>query len=184
MNRYIIPILLVTLSASIYVSIIDSTYTDIRRQQEKESELIKNLEDVKQVNVTLAKIKESYDAFPVGSEQALSTILPDKIDPIKFIIEIEEIARIHGLILKGPRVSSPDENDSSPYGENHLTFSVSAPYSVFHEFIKDLQDSRALRDMTNVGFAAKTADTNEKNQRPEAIVYDYSVSITSYSFHP
>lgn len=186
MNRYIIPILLVILSASVYVLVIDPTYADIRRQQAKEIELDNSIADAKQANVKLAKIKEAYAAFPAGSEQALSTILPDKIDAIKFIIEMEAVARIHGLVLKGPSaiVADSDKSNSSKYDENHITFSVAAPYTVFQEFLRDIQDSLALREMTSISFSADEADLNAKYQRPESIVYTYNVSITSYSLHP
>lgn len=186
MNRYFFPILLVILSASVYVLVIDPTYADIRRQQAKEIELDNLINDAKQANAKLAKIKETYAAFPAGSEEALSTILPDKIDAIKFIIELEAVARIHGLVLKGPSATVPDDEktDPSKYNENRITFSVSAPYPVFHEFLRDIQDSLALREMTNISFGSVEEDSNGKYQRPESIVYNYNVSITSYSLHP
>ena len=186
MNRYIIPILLVILSASVYVMVIDPTYADIRQQQAKEAELVNFLADAKQANAKLAKIKESYAAFPSGSEQALSTILPDKLDPIRFIIEVEAVARIHGLYLKGPHAEPSGDTgaNASKYTEDKLTFSVSAPYPIFHEFLKDIQDSLALRDMTNVSFTADPTSGDTKNQRPDSVVYNYNVSLMSYSLHP
>lgn len=185
MNRYIIPIFLVILSASVYVSVIDPTYADIRRQQAKEAELVKFLNDAKEANTKLAKIKETYATFPAGSEQTISTILPDKIDPLHFIIEMETVARLHGLILKGPVVGGDDDAKSSgKYGVTKISFTVSAPYSVFREFLKDIQDSVALRDMTSVSFTAEATDPNMKYARPESIIYNYNVSIISYSLQP
>lgn len=187
MNRYILPVILVILSASIYVSVIDPTYTEIVQQKAKEVELTNFLSDAKQANEKLAKIKDAYAAFPAGSEQSLSTILPDSIDPIKFIIEIESIAHIHGLVLKGPKADASDDDKTAAgkYNTSKLTFSVAAPYPVFEQFLKDIQDSLALRDMTNVSFTADTvsADSAPRNQRPESIIYDYNVSITSYALH-
>lgn len=185
MNRYIIPIILVILSASIYVSVIDSTYADIRRQQAVEVELEENLKDARLANERLTHIKELYASFPAGSEQTLSTILPDKIDPIKFIIEMEALARLHGLVLVGPNATVGEKNDSSKYNENKITFSVAAPYPVFQDFLRDIQDSLALREMTSVGFSSEeVSPTNGRYQSPESIVYKYNISITSYSLHP
>ena len=185
MNRYIIPILLVILSASVYVFVIDAIYSDIQIQQRKEAELAGYLADAKTAHEKLSQIEDNYKKFPSGATQSLLTMLPDKVDPVKYIIDVDTVAQLHGLTVKSPQTSIDDvgfgSKSTERYRKNTLAFTVSAPYSVFYDFLRDMESSLALRDFSDVSFSTQKGAFEGKSVSPERAVYDYQVTIISYS---
>ncbi len=105
----------------------------------------------------------------------LTKFLPDKIDNIRLIIEISELARNRGLFAKNISVSeskkSTDSVDvnSSSYDTLLLRFSVNSTYDNFKLLLADLENNLRVIDITDISFSST-----------ESGFYDFNVGLKTY----
>lgn len=108
----------------------------------------------------------------------LEYLLPNNIDNIKLIINMNNIGDKHNLVLKGIKLNTNDVktdssnklgSDNSKYGTVGINFTVSASYDKFQEFLADLEKSLRLVEITDLGVTANNTG-----------LYDFSVSLKTY----
>jgi Tfp pilus assembly protein PilO len=106
----------------------------------------------------------------------LEKLLPDNIDNIRLVIDMNQIAKNHNLTLKNLKLdtdikANPNKLgvDTSKHGTVGLSFSVSSSYDNFQNFLADLERSLRLVEITDLSVAGN--DTG---------IYDFSVGIKTY----
>ncbi|MEK7505854.1 MAG: type 4a pilus biogenesis protein PilO [Patescibacteria group bacterium] len=110
----------------------------------------------------------------------LIKLLPDTVDTVRLVFDIDRVASQYGLVVRKVRVGEPGKDetasktvafrpDTKDYGVISLNFSVTATYEAFVRFIRDLEDSLRIADITEISF--KTGE----NQ-----LSDYSVTLKTY----
>ena len=86
------------------------------------------------------------------------------------------MARKFGIPIGGFNASATDEKSAvigeseAPYGTLTLSFNVTASYTTFLAFMRDLERSLRILDISSIKFGA--SDTSQ--------VYDYEVTIKTY----
>ena len=180
MNRYAIPLFFVLLSVGIYIEYIDPTITSIQADRAKTAEYTKYIQEAQEAQTQLDALKQKLQDFPPGYDEALATILPATVDPTKLIIDIDGIAQLRGLTIKSPS-SKVSPASSGSYAKHTISFSVSAPYTVFRAFLRDLESSLALRDAAAVSFTSASSDDSSGIKNPELKAMDYTLTIITYS---
>ena len=180
MNRYAIPLFFVLLSVGIYIEYIDPTIASIQADRAKTAEYTKYIQEAGEAESQLLALKQKQEGFPAGYDQALATILPASVDPTKLIIDVDGIAQLRGLTIKSPSTKIAT-GASGAYAKNTISFSISAPYSIFRAFLRDLESSLALRDAAAVSFTSAPLDDGSGIKNPELKAMDYTLTITTYS---
>ena len=179
MNRYAIPLFFVLLSVGIYIEYIDPTIVSIQADRVKTAEYTKYIQEAGEAQAQLEALKQKQADFPAGYDQALATILPSSVDSTKLIIDVDGIAQIRGLNIKSP--TTKINEGSGPYLKHTLTFGVSAPYSIFRLFLRDLESSLALRDAASVTFSSAPTEDANSIKNPELKAMNYTLTIITYS---
>lgn len=183
MRQLLIPIILVSISIGLFVLWTNPTY-----QAAKEV-----LVEVKAYNEALNKSQElrrtrdekvaAFNTFTAEDKERLVSILPDNVDNIHLIIDINTIATRHGLSLKN--VSLGEISDSatsrnalavgasgSPIGSVELGFGITASYNEMLAFMHDLEHSLRVMDIEKMDFNAGVGNET-----------DYSFTIRTYWLH-
>lgn len=98
----------------------------------------------------------------------INKMLPDGVENIGLIIEMNNIARDKGMELLNPSVGdAPNASDVGPdnkkYGSIRMTFTVNTSYERFIEFIQELERSLRLVDVMEVRFSAPDEKTGKMN---------------------
>ena len=106
----------------------------------------------------------------------LEKLLPDNIDNIQLIIDMNNIASRHGLTLKGAKLDNSTKTDpnklgadNNKYGTVGISFSVTASYDNFQNFLKDLEKSLRLVEITDLSVNGNATG-----------LYDFSVGLKTY----
>jgi len=132
-------------------------------------------------NTTALKAKrqalvDKMNQFDSQNMTKLESMLPDNIDNIKLIIDMDNIADQHGLVLKGAKLDTSAKNDSgklgadnSKYGTIGISFSVTASYENFQNFLTDLEKSLRLVEITDLSVTGNNTG-----------LYDFSVGLKTY----
>lgn len=111
------------------------------------------------------ELLSKYNTFSTEDRQRLVRSLPDNVDNIRLIIDINNIAARHELSLKNVELGEVSDSrvardtltvgmSGDAVGSVQLSFTLSATYDDFLAFLQDLEHSLRLVDVESIGFAA------------------------------
>jgi Tfp pilus assembly protein PilO len=122
------------------------------------------------------ELKKVYSSFKADDLKDLDSLIPDNVDNIRLIMDMNSIAKRYGLVLKGITINEDskdkdaiDQEVKTALDSIEVAFKVSSTYENFVQFLRDLERSLRIVDVTSLSF--KSTDVG---------VYDFSVSIKTY----
>ncbi len=116
----------------------------------------------------------------------LEHVLPDNIDTIRLIIDINNIASKHNLSLGNLQLGSISDSRSTqssaavgssgdPIGSVQIGFTVSTDYDTFLAFLHDLEHSLRIIDVDKISFDSSTSQTTGSST--------YTLDLRTYWLH-
>lgn len=183
------------MAGGVFFWYIDPTYKGIQELEAQNVRLDEALEKARELQAVRDELLSRYNTFAAEDISRLQKLLPDNIDNIRLVLDVDTIAAAYGLQItdfgiateeegaastgqtaSAPTTTSvPEEGEATadPEGVNSvlLQFSVNATYQQFLTFTRDLEKSLRLVDIVLVELNAASADTG---------VYSYRVTIKTY----
>ncbi len=150
------------------------------------STLLIKKDEIQMKKEALEKVRESI--LPEDREK-VKKLVPsvDEFDEAAFINDMNNIALNHSMFLRGMSVSGlntgiekseegeeKSSNTSKQYQVVSMSFNISNTYSGLKKFLKDLEKSEQLLDITTISFGS-TSETKESN---------YNITINAYYWIP
>lgn len=171
----IVSIILIIASAGLFFGYVDPTYTKIQADQLEKADYDKALSNSTAFKQEKEKSLEKFNNMDKANTDKLAKLLPDHIDNIRLIIDIDEMAKTYGMRIRNFKTETNEKSDTigkdtSQYGTLTLSFSTTASYNTFLAFLRDLERSLRVIDVTSVQFAS--SDTSQ--------LYDYGVTVKTY----
>jgi len=176
MFKFAIPLFLILLSGGLFFSYIDPTYDEIKAlniENEQYSDALEKAKELRQVRDQLLSV---YNTFEKKDLDRVEKLLPDNVDNIKLIMEIDEIANKYGVIVRRVDVSKSVGDTQGSLGPNtkdynsmNLNFTLEASYQSFILFLNDLSDDLRITDVESLSF-----------QSSELNLYNYRLSVNTY----
>lgn len=183
MTRLAFPLLLIATAIALFVLYTNPTYQEVktlRAQADLYATALNKSEELRAIRDQLLSRRKTFSTEDLAK---LSHTLPDNVDNIRLIIEINNVAARHGLSLSN--VSLGEISDSaarrnalavgasgSAVGSVEIGFSVVSTYDNFVSFLQDLEHSQRLIDVEKISFAAGGKDADS-----------YAVTIRTYWLH-
>ncbi|OHB24228.1 MAG: hypothetical protein A2542_02460 [Parcubacteria group bacterium RIFOXYD2_FULL_52_8] len=167
MTRFLIPLLLFVIAMGIFFGFTRDTIDQIGIAQAKITELDQALANDKDLRKIRTEKLEVYNSFSNADLDRINKLIPDSIDNVRLIIDIDNLAAKYGMVVKNARIKTdgmtPEVvgNNGKKYGSVILNFSVTGGYNELKLFLHDLQTSLRLVDVTGLAFIASDKDSNE-----------------------
>jgi len=178
--KNVIATLLIGVSIGLFYMFIGPTYSEIQSKRAEKAQYDDALNNSQEILALRDSLLSKYNSFLPGDLARLEKLLPDQINNVHLIIEIDSIASRYGMVIKDVRlVSNETENSSeqqvlevqtSPFGLASLSFRVTGSYDDYRAFVQDLEKSLRLIDITSVSFSSEK----------ETDVYDVETSFNTY----
>jgi Tfp pilus assembly protein PilO len=170
----IASIILILASLGLFFGYIDPNYTGIQDLQAKKIDYDKALDSAAQLAQERDKLLAKLNSFKTEDLNRLTKLLPDNIDSVRLIIDIDGIASGFGMRIRNFKVETAKEqslvgSDAETYGTLSMTFSTTGTYETFTSFIRSLESSLRIIDVQAISFSSS------ENQ-----LDDYSVTIKTY----
>lgn len=178
----IAPIFLILASVGIFYGYTNSHY---QGQVNGSKNIVSLLNERKQYLNALDKssefIEETNKLTKINNElssddlERLKKLLPDHIDNVRLIIDIDEMASKYGFRMQNIKIDNGTtggdtiKSENKLYGTTVLSFSITASYGKFRSFVKDLEKSLRIFDIVGVSFTANDSGN-----------YDYDMIIKTY----
>ncbi|HYC83117.1 MAG TPA: type 4a pilus biogenesis protein PilO [Candidatus Paceibacterota bacterium] len=192
--RLIVPIVLIALAAGLFFGFTDplingslepSTPTNptvkggIKALRAEKAKLDEALTNARKLSERMDELTMEYNNLPPDKLARLNQFLPDTVDNVQLIIDINNIAKAHGMSIRDVKVQTEEpktqtsvisRSGSMEQGSVALSFVVSGPYRVFQDFLIDLSKSVRVVDINTAVVSAGQARG----------VYDYNVELKTY----
>ena len=179
------PFIIIAVSIVMYYVLISPLYSDVSALQTKKAQYADVLVKSEQLKTRRDALLAQYNAIQPIDIIKLKRIVPDMIDTVDVVTNINSIASQYGMVVRGVKIAdSKNQTDQTSttggtsgdgaYQTTGITFSVNGTYSQFVSFLRDLESNARLFDVTSLSIAAgdqKTAGLQ------------YTVGLNTYSFH-
>lgn len=183
MNRNITPIILIILSVGIYFTFTKGQIDKLKEEMAVNASYQTAIDNAKRLISVRDKMNKVYSSIGEDDKDRLNKLVPDNIDNVRLIIDVNNIALRHGFTLKGvqttpldgSKTSSSDRSvagavpSNNQYNTMALTFNVTGRYQDFLNFLRDLERSLRILDTTKITLTANESGT-----------YDYGVELRTY----
>jgi Tfp pilus assembly protein PilN len=139
------------------------------------NEAIANAEKLKS---KISQLEQTQKSIKPEDLDKLDKFIPDHIDNINLIIDINNIAERHGMTIKNVKVRSGLEEGAVPadgigsdvaasgqntIAETFLSFSVSGDYESLLNFLDSLANSLRVADVSSLSFTVDDKGINQYN---------------------
>lgn len=185
MRKLLYPILFLILAGFGFFWYLQPTYADIQELRGRISDYDETLSQVDQLQTELNEELEKRDGITNDQIDRLDQLLPETVDTVRFLIELDQIAAQHGMSVDEVSFSGApsrfggsggNEGGATNYNSLEASFSVSGSYADVQNFMRDIERSSRLLDITNFSLAATTNDTNNDQE------LSLSVGDNEYTF--
>lgn len=195
--RFIMPAILIGIAGAVFFVFSNPIYNEISALNSDVASYNEALDNSKMLENERDKLTSKYNAINPEDLTKLKKLLPDNVDNIRLILEIEQIALPYGMVLKDVKYNaasaSAKEKDAAAkgpaiqggvigktpkdYGIFDLEFSTSGTYDNFISFTKDLESNLRIVDISSISFSSNTtgSDSNSKATGPEIYRYDFKI---------
>ncbi|MCE9628926.1 MAG: hypothetical protein K8Q91_02935 [Candidatus Vogelbacteria bacterium] len=214
MTRFLIPILLIIGAGGVFYFLTDPiinnqrTFDDATQKvgggiksllAEKES-LNKAIADIQSLKGRAQDLEATYQKIDPEQIKKLDVFLPDAVDDIQLIVDVNTIAQKSGMQLKDVKINTDLDKtgrtasrvdataNTSPLVNKPaitkvgLSFAVIGTYSQMRAFMGDLTRSLRVLDVTRLSFSAQpaTGAAATSTQLLAGGQYQYQVDLVTY----
>jgi len=178
MTKLAIPIIFVVIAIALFFTYIDPTYSRIQELQAKNEEFREALRKAHELENRLDDLNQKYNSFSTEDLERLEKLLPDNINNVRLILDIDALAsefgvRAENLSLENEEAlrSGVSVEDASPYASAVLSFTINTTYDEYLAFLKELEASLRITDLVNLSFASSQSSVDD---------YSFKTSIQTY----
>jgi Tfp pilus assembly protein PilO len=198
--KFIFSISLIIISGVLFFSIVNPLRSDISQLSTEVKTYNIALNNSTELQKTRDNLVDTYKHIVKEDKDRLERFLPNTVNNIRFILELERIANLHSMSIKNIKfdsvktqeaksntinpsstapagktvVTASDPSAMLPYGVFPVEFSTDANYDTFALFLKDLEHNLRLVDIKSVSFAVPDkAGTNPS-------IYTYTLKVETY----
>lgn len=183
MTRLILPIILVTAAVGLFVVFTNPTYQSIKGLRTQAAQYDDALDKAQELRSIRDGLLSKRNLFNENDISRIEHALPNNVDNIRLIIDINNIAARHGLSLSSIAVSGVSDSSTDrsalavgasgdEVGSVGVNFSVNASYDDFLSFLHDLEHSLRIVDVESIEFSPGAGALST-----------YSVSVRTYWLH-
>lgn len=158
MMRFVTPIILIVLAVGVFVWYINPAYGRIKDLRAEEAQYDMALDRSQELIAVRDALLSKYNMIPSEDLNRLRKLLPDHVDNVRLILDMNNIASQYGMTLGSIALTeaSAEGNelgaDTSPLGAIDFSFSVRSTYDNFLDFLMDLENSLRIVDIVNISF--------------------------------
>lgn len=191
--RFVMPLILVGIAVAVFFVFTAPFYNELSLLRQEAASYNEALGNSKALENERDKLTAKYNSFNPEDLVKLEKLLPENVDNIRLILEIEQIASPYGMALRNVKYSIKEEKpvlgevgviqeepveENKEYGTFEMEFTTSGSYDDFMSFTRDLEQNLRIVDIKSVTFSS--GDKGGLEKKSSADVYEYNFKIKTY----
>lgn len=179
--KSLVPTILILIAIGVFYTFVNPHWQATKVLLSEKDQYDQALTKSKELQRIRGDLLAQYNAMNRGDLDKLKKILPDNVDNVQLLIDLQSIASRYNISIKNVKnvntgVVSVDgkkpevaEAKNVKYKSADLGFTASATYSDFKSFLSELEKSLRLIDVTKITFVS-----NDSGR------YDFDIGIRAY----
>jgi hypothetical protein len=179
--KFLTPVILIVIAVGVFFTFTSKQYDKVKTLLNVNSDYNSAIENSRELLKVRDTLLSKYNAFEPEEIERLEKLVPDNIDNVRLIIDINGITSKYGVALKNVGISTGAEKDSKTptvsvgtqgkgYSAVLLKFSVTTTYENFLKILRDLESSLRIVDVVSVNL--------DSSGDPD--IYKYDVLLKTY----
>jgi len=191
------PIILIAVAIGGFLSFTNPLYNDFSNIKKEVASYNDALGNAKALQGERDKLTQKYNSIDPDDLSKLQKLLPDGVDNIRLILELEKLAAPYGMVLKNVKYDSSDnadadkdadqkldtaritnpalsKTDSKIYGTWNLEFSTEGTYPNFVSFVRDIESNLRMVDIASVQFSSDNS-SSVKTRSSDSYIYNFKI---------
>ena len=174
--KIILPFLIIGLAAIVFFYFASPVLDQVRVLEVQKTELAVSLDHANKLKEKQDELSSKYNNIDEADKKKLLQFLPNNIDNVRLIIDMNDIAKKYGLTIRNPNIVKTEDANAAATpaaagieSSAAISFSVSSSYEILKLFLADLAKSLRIVDIESLAFTA-----NDRN------LYDYQLTLRTY----
>ncbi len=207
MFRFIMPVILIGIAITGFFTFTSPMYQEINGKRAEAASYDEALGNSKALESERDKLTKKYNAISKENLDRLMKMLPENVDNIRLILEIEKLAAPYGMLLRDVKydtevkdvaakptpasvaiTNTPSAAPSSrkDYGTWELQFSTTGTYTNFLNFLNSLERNLRMVDIVSIRFSSVDSPVGVSSggaslsQGSASTPYKYEFRIKTY----
>lgn len=195
MIRIIIPLIFVLAAGGVYFFLTDPLISNplvvdaqsqnidggIKVLREEKKSLEEAITTIQTLQGRARQLEEVYSRIDPRLRERLERFLPDSVDDIQLIVDVENLARKSGMSLRNIKVTADNQTNNRQQIDTNrpqvarvtLAFSVNGSYSQLRSFLQDVTRSLRVLDIKKLSFSSVEAAEGGSG-------YQYNIELVTY----
>ena len=169
MVKLLIPIISIIVALALYFFFIQDTLERVAELKIESAQFDETLKSAQELENTIERLTRESENIQTSDLDKLEILLPDHIDSVRFIYDLNTIADIHNKTLGKVSV---EELKGDRFTSTIVTFSINGTYSELLAFLSDLELSLRIIDVQSISF--KVTNDSDKDG------IDYTIVIATH----
>ena len=190
MNRNVTATILIVLAVGIYFTFTQAKLAEVKEVQKLNDQYTQAISNADQLVKVRDSVVKDYNALSANDRERLDKMVPNTVDNIRLIIDLNSVALQHGFSLHNIKAAaSADATKQMPSSVQQgsaggvkagtiptptldvvsVSFSVTAPYQQFIDLMRALEANLRIMDVTRLTVSANQSGS-----------YDFSVELKTY----
>lgn len=182
MFKALTPVIAILVAVGLFFTYVQPTFDEIRAVQDETHDYDEAISKAEQLRDRINELNRQKNSISLTNLERLEAFLPDRVDEVELLIAIDALADTHNLafgdiIVGGESAEAAAEsarnrtdeddmpdNDGSPgdqYEQLDIGFTVTGTYEDFREFLKEVERSLVLMEVTEIAFTESEGDLIE-----------------------
>ena len=169
MVKVLVPIISIIVAFALYFFFIQDTLERVAELKIESAQFDETLKSAQELENTIERLTRESENIQTSDLDKLEILLPDHIDSVRFIYDLNTIADIHNKTLGEVSV---EELKGDRFTSTIVTFSINGTYSELLAFLSDLELSLRIIDVQSISF--KVTNDSDKDG------IDYTIVIATH----
>lgn len=174
MFKTLTPILSIVIALALFFFFTKPMFAEIGAIQDETDEYRQAVEKAALFNETLQELVNRQNALTAHQVERLEALVPDTIDQVKALVDIEAIIRGHGMLFGNISVEEPEtvietatqrtgvrsitEDD---FATSEISFEFIGTYDQFRAALADIEKSLVTLEILNISFEATNVELQQ-----------------------
>jgi Tfp pilus assembly protein PilO len=174
------PLLFIAVAIGMFYMFINPRYENASRIKVEADQYEEALAKTEELRVVRDELLTQYNSLSRSDIDRLNRIVPDSVDVVKMVADIDAVAGKYGIIIQDVRIAEEvvddsqgivDQTQSKPYLTTTVAFRFVGTYENLLPFLRDLERSLQVVDVKAASFSSGRAQNN---------IYSFDISIQTH----
>lgn len=183
----IISLVCLIAAGAVFFMYTQPTYDQVQTQNAQIAQYDQALQKATELQQLKQTLLSRYNTFSTDNKDRLQKLLPDHVDNVRLILDVDSLAGKHGMALQNVVVSPAATTQANQqtasgavgagkqkYDSLTIKFTTQGSYDTFRQFLADLEQSLRVVDLVSLSLS------NSSGTGAGGPLYTYDITLRTY----